>query len=180
MDATNLQVLRESFGRVVYTHKTHEKAADIESMNGHYLKWLNVILTTLTSGSVITNLISNQTCLYYASAILSTLTLAVVIFQLSFNPEENATRHRQTAKELWFVRESYVNLLVDVKNKTIDEKEIVKRRDDLINQLKFIYKFAPQTNSKAYEKAQKALKVSEDLTFSDEEINHFLPKDLHI
>jgi len=31
MDKTNLQVIRESFGRVAYSHKTHEKAAEIEN-----------------------------------------------------------------------------------------------------------------------------------------------------
>ncbi|WP_415752724.1 hypothetical protein [Salmonella enterica] len=37
---------------------------------------------------------------------------------------------------------------------------------------------APSTNYKAYSMAQKALKELEDMTFSDEEIDKFLPTEL--
>ena len=36
------------------------------------------------------------------------------------------------------------------------------------------------TSAAAYRQAQQALKISEELTFSDEEINQFLPEDLWI
>ena len=42
-----------------------------------------------------------------------------------------------------------------------------------------IYQTAPPTNSKAYQQAQKALKENEELTFSKEEIDRFLPEQLH-
>ena len=38
MDITNLQTIRESFGRVVYSHKTHEKAAEIEENKNKKVK----------------------------------------------------------------------------------------------------------------------------------------------
>jgi hypothetical protein len=41
-----------------------------------------------------------------------------------------------------------------------------------------IYAGAPSTNFKAYKKAQDALKNMEDMTFSDEEIDKFLPREL--
>jgi len=119
MDTTNLQVIRESFGRVVYTHKTHEKAAEIENNKATIVKWINIVLTALTSTSVLSDLISNRDIFGYTSSILAMLTLAFVIFQLSFNPEENAEKHRQVAKELWFIRERYVCLLTDIKNQSI-------------------------------------------------------------
>ena len=37
---------------------------------------------------------------------------------------------------------------------------------------------SPRTNTKAYQAAQKALKESEELFFSDEELNKMLPKQL--
>jgi len=43
-----------------------------------------------------------------------------------------------------------------------------------------IYKFAPITSTKAYSKAQKALKINEELTFSDKEIDQFLPEELKL
>jgi len=89
MDKINLHVIRESFGRVVYSHKTHEKDAEISSCHAVATKWTNIILTTLTSGTLISTIITNQNILIYISAILATLTLAFIIFQLSFNPEKN-------------------------------------------------------------------------------------------
>jgi hypothetical protein len=180
MDTINLQIIRESFGRVAYSHKTHEKAAEIQENRANIVKGLNVVLTALTSTSILGDLISNQIYFQYISPILIVITLAFLIFQLSFNPGQQAEKHRQAAKELWFIRERHVNFLADIKNEKISENEIITYRDALLKELRLIYKFAPQTNSKAYKEAQKALKIDEELTFSDNEINNLLPKELHI
>mgnify|MGYP006325161543 FL=1 len=63
-------------------------------------------------------------------------------------------------------------------NEKLSEGSIKTTRDQLIEELKLIYKFAPATNSKAYKKAQDALRINEELTFNDEEIDQFLPNEL--
>ena len=178
MDKINLQVIRESFGRVVYSHKTHEKEAERFNSSAIRTKWINIILTSLTSGTLITTIITNQTLLAYISAALATITLAFIIFQLSFTPEEKAEKHRQTAKELWLLREKYANLIADIVSGIIDSATITLKRDELLEKLCIIYKFAPNTSPKAYQMARKALKINEELTFSDEEIDQFLPDEL--
>jgi len=180
MDKINLQVVRESFGRVAYSHKTHEKAAEIEDSNNKIVKGVNIVLTTLTSGTLASTIITNQNTLLYIGAILSALTLGFTIFQLSFNPAKKAEKHRYVAKELWYIREKYINLIADLINDRLSDESIVSKRNQLIEELKIIYKFAPQTDSKSYEKARKALKINEELTFSGEEIDQFLPKKLRI
>lgn len=175
----NVQAIRESFGRVVYSHKTHEKAREIAASKVTLVKWINIALTALTSTSLVTTIFTNQKVLLYVSSILSTLVLAFVIFQLSFDPASEADRHRSTAQALWYVRERYIHLLADVKADPTGV-DIKQRRDELTDELKKIYDLAPDTSSKAYKAAQKALKVSEDMTFSDDEINAFLPKSLHL
>jgi SMODS and SLOG-associating 2TM effector domain family 4 len=175
----NLQAIRESFGRVVYSHKTHEKAREFATRDAQIVKWVNIVLTAVTSTSIVTTIFTNVHALLYVSSILSTLTLAFVIFQLSFDPAKEAERHRTTAKALWYVREKYVHLLADIAAGP-DAVDIPARRDELIEQLKKIYEFAPDTSSKAYKAAQKALKISEDMTFSNDEINKFLPDSLHL
>jgi hypothetical protein len=50
-----------------------------------------------------------------------------------------------------------------------------QRRDDLQTLLHKIHRSAPHTDGKAYGQAQDALKNREDLTFSDDEIDAFLP-----
>ena len=178
MDKINLQVIRESFGRVVYSHKTHEKNAEILSSYTILIKWVNIVLTSLTSGTLISTIVTSQVLLAYISAGLATITLAFVIFQLSFSPEEKAEKHRQIAKELWYIREKYINLIADIINDKNSEEIILSKRNELIEKLYIIYKFAPITSPKAYKKSREALKIKEELTFSDEEIDQFLPKDL--
>jgi hypothetical protein len=51
-------------------------------------------------------------------------------------------------------------------------------RDRLIQELHSVYSGAPSTTLRAYRKAQNALKKYEDMTFSDEEIDVFLPREL--
>jgi hypothetical protein len=52
------------------------------------------------------------------------------------------------------------------------------QRDKLIEQLHTVYSGATSTTFKAYRKAQDSLKKLEDMTFSDAEIDAFLPKEL--
>jgi len=51
-------------------------------------------------------------------------------------------------------------------------------RDDLLEELHSVYSGAPSTTYQAYKKAQEALKHLEDMTFSDDEIDAFLPREL--
>jgi hypothetical protein len=55
------------------------------------------------------------------------------------------------------------------------EEEARIERNELLVELHSIYVGAPSTNFKAYTQAQNALKNLEDMTFSDEEIDAFLP-----
>jgi hypothetical protein len=175
---SSTEAIRESFGRVVYSHKTHEKAREIESAKATLTKWINILLSTLTLGTLLSTVITSQKVLLYSSGIASGVTLAFVIFQLSFDPAKEAERHRATAKELWYIREQYIHLLSDIKG-DLDRVDIARRRDALVEELKLVYQFAPDTTSKAYQLARKALKISEEMTFSSKEIDSFLPASLH-
>jgi hypothetical protein len=161
------------------THKTHEKAREIESSKVTLVKWTNIVLTTLTSTALVTTIFTSQRALLFVGSVLATLTLAFVIFQLSFDPAKESERHRGTANELWYVREQYINLLADIKSDP-GSIDIPRRRDELVDELKRIYAVAPGTSSASYRKAQTALKISGDMTFSNEEIDRFLPDSLHV
>ncbi|MDG6027369.1 MAG: hypothetical protein E3K40_11800 [Candidatus Brocadia sp.] len=53
-----------------------------------------------------------------------------------------------------------------------------EERDKLLTELHAVYAGSPSTTYQAYKKTQEALKRNEDMTFSDEEIDAFLPKEL--
>lgn len=55
---------------------------------------------------------------------------------------------------------------------------IRSQREQLTADLHAVYTSASSTNYKTYVEAQKVLKELEDMTFSDDEIDAFLPKEL--
>lgn len=58
--------IRECYGRVVWTHKTHEKCADILNIRQDRLKLLQILLSALTtSGIVVTVLGEHKVCRCY-------------------------------------------------------------------------------------------------------------------
>ena len=92
--------------------------------------------------------------------------------------DKEINSHVDMINKLWNIRESYLSLLVDIKTNCIGIKEIIKRRDGLQELLNAVYETGPRTNTKAYKKASIALKINEDMTLHDEEIDLFLPESL--
>jgi hypothetical protein len=178
MDKINLQVIRESFGRTVYSHKTYEKEFEIQECKANIFKWVNIIILAIGSSTLLATLINDQKGLLIAGAIFTALGLALAIFQLSFNPEEKAYKYKQTANQLWQIREKYTCLIADVMNGKIKDEDVQSKRDELLKELDLVYKNSLPTSPGAYIKASVALKEQEEFTFSNPEINKFLPKDL--
>jgi len=112
------------------------------------------------------------------TAIVSTALFALNTYTKDYDLGEVAQKHRQSAAEVWLVREQYLTLLTDLKSNFVSSDQARERRDELLLELGKIYSGAPSTNAKAYQMAQKALQKMEDMTFSDEEIDTFLPREL--
>ncbi|MBD2319732.1 SLATT domain-containing protein [Phormidium tenue] len=176
--------IRECFGRVVWTHKTHEKCADIYSERQKLLKTIEIIVSALTTTSLLSSVFGEQKIGTIIGAIFSTITLGLTIYTKDFDLGKISKSHVDTATKLWNVRELYISLITDIKVKSLTLDKIKLTRDKLQEELSLIYQNAPRTNYKAYELASKSLSKhgqinqGEEMTFSDEEIDRFLPKDL--
>ena len=168
--------LRECYGRVVYTHKTHERMADQCAGWFNFFKTSQIVLTAITSAGAVGAIIWSKGFLEIGTACVSFLTLFVATYLKSFDPGTTAQRHRDAAARLWNVRECYLSLLTDLP--ALSREAAVERRDELQAMLAALYTGAPQTNGKAYREAQNRLKNMEDMTFSDDEIDCFLPLSL--
>lgn len=172
---STLDSIRESFGRVVYTHKTHQKMIDHLNSRAYWIKMSNIVALVLTTGGILTpifDMIPFKTSLI---AFTSAFALGVAVYQLSFDPALEIEAHRKCAKQLWIIREQYINLIADIKDARLTDDQVRDQRDALVAQLAHVYQEAPDTNTKAYKAAQKALKVNEEMTFSSKEIDQFLP-----
>ncbi len=171
--------IRECFGRVVWTHKTQEKCADILFARNSVFRWTQIILSAITTTGILASLFTNSKWVVILSAIVSFVLVCINAYLKQYDLGEIAQRHTEAAVGLWDIRESYFSLLTDLRLRdNVDIEDIKKRRDDLQNRLKRLYKGAPRTISKAYSKASKALKEYDEMTFSDEEIDKFLPRQL--
>lgn len=170
--------IRECFGRVVYSHKTQEKCADIVLELHKKLKLGLIIISAIVTTSLLIKLFGDQEWALMLGVILSTILFGLNTYTKDYDLGEIAQKHTNAANELWDIRETYLSLLTDIKANQLSIKEIISVRDELQKRLHNIYTGSPRTNYKAYQAASKALKVNEELTFSDEEIDEFLPKEL--
>jgi len=170
--------IRECFGRVVYSHKTQEKCADIVLTLHKRLKLLLIIISAIVTTSLLVKLFGDQDWALMVGIILSTILFGLNTYMKDYDLGEISQKHTNAANELWDIRESYLSLLTDLKASQISINQIINQRDDLQKRLYNIYSGSPRTNFKAYKEASKALKVNEELTFSDNEIDVFLPKEL--
>lgn len=171
--------VRECYGRCAYTHKTHEKMAEECASRLGRIKLGQIVLSALTTGGAVGVVFDRNSAVYpYATALLAVSLLILNSYVKDIDPGEAAQKHREAASDIWNIREAYLSLLADIRDPSVSLAELRQRRDDLQMQLHKIYRIAPHTNGKAYGKAQDALKNREDLTFSDSEIDAFLPAPL--
>jgi hypothetical protein len=171
--------IRECFGRCAYTHKTHEKMAEGYSTSFKRLKWGQIILSALTTAGAVGVIFDKSSPYFtYGTAILAITTLIVNSYAKDLNPGQDAQKHREAAADVWNVREAYLSLLTDIRDPMLEIVKLRARRDELQAQLYKTYRAAPHTDGAAYAEAQDALKNNEELTFSDAEIDAFLPPPL--
>lgn len=172
--------LRESYGRIIYTHKTHEKMADVYHCAERWLRnsqlFLSVIVTSGIIATVGTELSGKDAMwLKLTSAAVSFLLVLLTTYMRNSNLAQLVQKHKEVAADIWLLRERYFCLLSDYEGGLATEQEVLRRREKLNDELSIIYKNAPRTTSVAYETARKALKLNEEMTFSDAEIDAFLP-----
>jgi hypothetical protein len=170
--------LRECYGRVVYSHKTHEKCADILLSRLSRIKMWQIILSAVTTAGFIGAVLGAGDISAALGIVISTALLVLNSYTKNFDLGELAQKHKQAANDLWLIREKYLSLLVDLAMREKPLEAMQKQRDELVEQLHAVYSGAPSTTFKAYKKAQQALKRLEDMTFTDAEIDAFLPKEL--
>jgi hypothetical protein len=170
--------LRECFGRVVYSHKTHEKCADILLSRLAKIKLWQIVLSAITTGGFVAAIFGAGNIGAAVGIVISTALLVLNAYTKNYDLGELAQKHKQAANGLWLIREQYLSLITDLLMGEKPIETLQQTRDKLIEDLHSVYSGAPSTTFQAYRKAQEALKKFEDMTFSDEEIDAFLPKEL--
>lgn len=150
--------------------------ADRLSKRNFWIKWGQIGLSAISTGGFLGVLISNKQILLWAGGLCSTALLALTSYLKDKDISTEKTDHIKTANKLWKVREKYLSLLTDFDEISIEE--IVRKRDELLDESSEIYGAAPLTDGKSYAAAQAALKTNEEQFFTQEELNKMLPAHL--
>lgn len=169
---------RECYGRVIYSHKTHEKCCDILIERLSTIKLWQIILSAITTGGFLAAIFGAGKVGAAIGVVVSTILLVLNAYTKNYDLGELAQKHKQSANDLWLIREKYFSLITDLVMGEKPLETLQGERDKLVGELHSVYSGAPSTTFQAYRKAQDALKRYEEMTFSDEEIDAFLPKEL--
>lgn len=170
--------LRECYGRAVYSHKTHEKCADILLGRLSTIKFWQILLSALTTGGFISAFFGAGNLGAAIGVVISTMLLVLNAYTKNYDLGELAQKHKQAANDIWLIRERYLSLLADLAIGGRPIEQLQDERDKLVDGLHAVYSGSPSTTYEAYKKAQLALQKHEDMTFSDQEIDAFLPREL--
>ena len=182
-DGYLLAQVREAFGRVVYSHKTHEKQADICFGRYRWQQGLLVAFMAISTGTFLASvlgLLGNPALTNLATSAIALVVSALSLASKSFKFSEESEAHRDIASRLWDLRESYLSLIADLMSGATAVVDARVRRDELQEATRKAYADAPRTTPKAFSRASDGLKHNEELTFTSDEIDLFLPEALRL
>lgn len=171
--------IEQLLGKVAWTHKIQEKQSDIYREKGNATELWRIILSAVTSSGILAVAFGVDSTLFkILTAIVALLTTGVNLYLKKYDFITLEREHKACAVEWLGLREDYIALIADIRADIVSDKDLILRRNELLEKYKTIAKKSPNTTNKAYERAGKALKTNLDDLISEEEINKFLPVEL--
>ena len=167
--------VRDTFASVVWSHKIQEKQADIYSERFKCLETAKILSASLTSVGLVSLVFTDQPWIKLCSALISFVSVFVSTFFKSFDLQAMVSQHKAAANNLLEVRDQLKLILLQIHLKQESVQAIYKKYEGVVQQLDKVYTDSPNTTDKAVTRAREALNVSKDNTFSDDEIDSFLP-----
>ena len=170
--------VRNTLGSVVWSHKIQEKQADIYSYQYKYMETAKIAAASLTSAGIVSLLFTDQIWIKILSAIISFVSVFISAFFKSFDLQTTISFHNNSAQKLLTIRDKLKMLLLLIHLKENTVNELTSKYQEIVKDLDDVYAEAPRTTDKAVQKARYALNITQDNSFSNEEINNYLPETL--
>ena len=170
--------VRDSYASVVWSHKIQEKQSDIYAEKYKKMETVNIAAASLTSVGIVAMIFTDPLWLKLVSAIVSFATVYIAAYYKSFDLQNLVASHKATANKLIAVRDQYKLLLTKIRLQSDTVEALLANYGELVKESDAIYLEAPSTTDDAVARAREALKVTQDNTFSVEEIDSFLPESL--
>lgn len=171
-------VIRNKYASVVWSHKIQEKQAEIYSTNYKRLKTASILSASITSVGIVSLIFTDQLWVKIASAIISFVTIFVSSYFKTFNLSDLQKSHKASANQILQIRDKLEMILTEIKIRSKPPEIIWQDYKELLEELHKCYNEAPATTDKAVKLARKSLNIKKDNSFSDDEIDSFLPETL--
>ncbi len=182
--------VRFYFAQSVFMYKCHYKAYDRlekrRKLISNFVSVFSIITIVLLIFQII-GLENNYTLLINIVAFLGlVLTGSSLVFQLIAKEDLSILicQQKSTAEKYKSLRDKYMSLIEKIMSNTTDKETLKAKRDKLLKIYSAIGEYSPGINYKDYTETQKSLGLTgssdEEFTWSDKDIDKFLPKELRI
>jgi len=191
MNEKLLATIRYYFAQSVFMNSIHYKAYYRLDKKLKRAKLIVAIISSLTLVLIITNLIilenpstnnnSILKILYFIGMALTGLSLIYEFFNTQ-DIGELKCRHRHVAEEYKILRDQFMSLIEEIMTSSDSEKKLRIKFHKLQDNYSQLGKSSPTTENADYTDAQSGLGIgennNEEFTWSDTEIDRFLPLSL--
>lgn len=183
MDTRSLAATRFQFAQSVFNHKIQEKAADRKFGYAKWFKFVQLFLTILVIAVLVAQATGlNNALINIIGIVFAGVEIAFIIIDLTYGFEKQAAVHKSYALKYLDLRNKYQALIADIMA-TCGVSRINNAKRDALGEAYSMLSDAPQTTSADYGEAQQSLGTAgvsggEQYTWSDKEINKFLPPQL--
>lgn len=167
--------LRQILASTVWTHKIQEKQADIYLNKYNLFETIRIIVLAITTSGIVSCIFVDEVWIKIVTAILSAISLFISTYLKSYDLKGLHQSHKETAIQLLELREDIISVICDIRTNIIGMEDLIKKRDEIKYKYLSICKNSLDAKNSAVKKASKALKVRQDNTYSNEEINSYLP-----
>lgn len=174
-----LDVVRQSYASVVWTHKIQEKQADIYSERKNFLETVNIIVATLTSCGV-TSIVVNKDSfvLKLITFVLSFITVAITAYFKNVDLKSLQKQHKDAANNFIVIRNELLQVITDICMRNEEVKSLNDRYKSIMERLNKLYINAPIVSERAGKRAADAFAKEKGYYYKEEEIDRFLPPEL--
>lgn len=146
---------------ITWTHKIHEKQAEICSSRATKLNVASIAAMALTGSGALGLFASDDFVLKLATALIAFVSLLLYMLTMAFNFPGEAASHGHAAKNFLALREEGRDLLSELKGECVSPESARACYDMLRGKYSIVCSLAPRTGVAAVEKAAAALKEGE-------------------
>ena len=190
MNEKLLSSIRFYFGQSVFMNSIHYKAHDRLNQVLQRNNRIVFLLAGATLIVIVLKIVGLEqeydkllSILSFCGLILTGASLVISLYNKE-DISEIKCQHRNIAEEYKILRDQYMSLIEENMSTAFNEETLRNKSQVLLNQYCALGKYAPTTTGKDYTNAQKGLGLQgandEEFTWSDNEIDKFLPKALRI